>query len=167
MYYITDQDEIKLSDFYIEKALKEAKKSTCRKSQRWAVIVNDWEIIWIGYNKVTLEEICNPCIRGSIKDNSRVELCSAFHAEQTAIIDALKKWYNLCWSRMYHIAMKKWEVLKNSWQPSCTICSRMILESGIKEFVLKFENWYWVYSAHELNKLSFEYCVSKFAAIAQ
>jgi len=155
MRYVTDEKEIEEIKKYMEIAAEEAKKSTCKKSQRGAVIVKDGKIIGKGYNKVTIEDLCNPCIRENINDNSRVELCSAIHAEQMAIIDAVKSGESLEGSRMYHIKLKNGEP-KPSGKPSCTVCSRMLYVAGI-ELVLWHEDGYAIYTPEELNRLSFEY----------
>ncbi len=87
MHYLKGQ-ELEEAERFMEEAAKEAEKSLCKKSKRGTVIVKDGEIIGRGHNQVTLDEYCNPCIREDIHDNSRVELCSAIHAEQAALMDA-------------------------------------------------------------------------------
>jgi len=159
MRYLID-NAAKEAEEYMKIAAKYAKNSTCRKSQRGAIIVKDGKIVGKGYNKVTIEELCDPCIREEIKDNSRVELCSAIHAEQMAIIDAVNKGESLDGSRMYHIKVKNGEMRKSG-KPSCTICSREILESGIAEFVLWHKEGYTLYDSKELNELSFKYFLEK------
>lgn len=153
-------DEVGEAERYMNIAVEYAKKSNCKKSQRGAIIVKDGEIIGTGYNKITIEKLCDPCIRENIKDNSRVELCSALHAEQAAILDALKKDKILEGSRMYHIKVKD-GLMKTSEDVSCTVCSRIILESGISEFVLLHKSGFVVYNARELNELSFKYFLDK------
>ncbi len=153
MYYITNEKEIEETKKYMELAAKEAKKSTCKKSQRGVLIVRGGVLLSKGYNKPTLPELCNPCIRENIKDNSCVELCSAIHAEQMALLEVnnglLKD------ARMYHIKVKDGK-MKPSGDPSCTVCSRMVYEAGI-EFVLWHEKGYAVYGPEEFNKISFDY----------
>ncbi|MDP3955611.1 MAG: deaminase [bacterium] len=153
MKYITDKKELEETEYYMKLAEKEAKKSTCRKSQRGAIIVKDGKVIGKGYNKVTLEKLCNPCIREKIRDNSRVELCSAIHAEQMAMIDAVNSGQTLKEARMYHTKVKKGEVVPCN-DLSCTVCSRMIYEAGI-DFVLWHSKGYALYDPEELNRLSF------------
>ncbi len=155
MEYIKAHEEVEKTKYFMEKAAEEARKSTCKKSQRGAVIVRDSKIIGLGHNKPLLEEFCNPCIREDIKDNSRVELCSAIHAEQMAILDAIKKGNLLGGSRMYHVKVKNGE-MRPSGKPSCTVCSRIIDFAGI-EFVLWHKEGYALYSPAEFNMLSFYY----------
>ncbi len=155
MRYLSESEAEEARKFIREAAL-EAEKSTCRKSKRGVVIVKEGRIIGRGYNKVTIEGLCDPCIRRDILDHSRVELCSAVHAEQVAILDALNEGNNLKGSRMYHIRVKNKEI-KTSGEPSCTVCSRIVLESGIKEFVLMQQKGFALYDSKEFNELSFNY----------
>ena len=159
MRYPTGKDEIEKIKNYMRLAAGEAKKSTCKKSQRGAIIVKDNEIIGRGYNKVTLDSLCNPCIREDIKDNNKVELCYAIHAEQMAIIDAInnkaKTGRFLNGSRMYNIKLKNGEMIPSG-EPSCTVCSRMIYVAGI-EVVLWTENGFAIYEPREFNEASFRY----------
>lgn len=159
MIYL-EGDEIKEAEKYVKIAAECAKLSTCKKSQRGAVIVKEGFVVGLGYNKATIEELCDPCIREQIKDNSRVELCSAIHAEQMAIMDAAKGNSFLKGSRMYHIKVKDGE-MRQSGKPSCTVCSRLILESGVAEVVSWHKEGYALYSSKEFNELSFRYFLEK------
>jgi len=155
MRYLTEE-ESKQAKEHILAAAEEAKKSTCKKSQRGTVIIKNGEIIGRGHNKVTIEKLCNPCIREGIKDNSRVELCPALHAEQIAIFDALRKGKDLEGSRIFHIKVKDGRIMPSE-DVSCTVCSRLVLEAGIGEFVLLDKNGLALYSTEEFNRKSFEY----------
>ena len=155
MRYLTEEESKQAEKFILE-AVKEAEKSRCKKSKRGVVIVKDGDIIGRGHNKVTIEKFCNPCIRENIKDNSKVELCSALHAEQVAILDAFKHGKNLEGSRMFHIKVKNGDIMPSE-DISCTVCSRIILEAGISEFVLFHKNGFGLYSAEEFNEKSFEF----------
>lgn len=151
-----NEEEAKEAEEFIKVAAKEAEKSTCKKSKRGAVIVKNKEIIGKGFNKVTLEKFCDPCIRENIRDNSRAELCSALHAEQVAILDALKKGKSLEGSRMFHVKVKDGEI-RPSEDVSCTVCSRLVLEAGISEFVLLNKKGFVLFDSKEFNEKSFEY----------
>jgi dCMP deaminase len=155
MRYLTGE-EAKEAEKYMLVAAEEAKKSTCKKSQRGDVIVKNGEVIGKGFNKVTIENLCNPCVRENIRDNSKVELCSAIHAEQLAIIDALRNGKNLEGSRMFHIKVKDGKMMFSE-DTSCTVCSKIVLESGIGEFVLLQNKGFALFTSEEFNRKSFEY----------
>lgn len=166
MKFIKDEKEIKKTQLYLRMAADMATSSTCKKTQRGVVIVSNGKVIGEGYNKVTIEECCRPCIREDIGDNSRVELCSAVHAEQMAILNALLNGHSLDGSVMYHVKLKNGE-MRPSGKPSCTVCSRILdtirllrPEARIK-FVLWHKGGYAIYEPDELNKLSFEYFLKK------
>lgn len=159
MRYITEEPELKRTRQYVFEAAEEARKSACRKSQRGAVLVKGDEILGRGHNRVTLEELCKPCIREGIRDNSMVELCSAVHAEQMAIIDAAGKGEALDGSVIYHIKVKNGG-MRSSGPPSCTVCSRMLYAAGIA-LVLLHDEGYAFYGPQELNELSFGYFKEK------
>lgn len=156
MKYIENLIKLKEAEHFLELAAQQAKKSTCKKSQRGAIIVKDEKILGMGYNKLIGRDECNPCIREDIKDNSRAELCYAVHAEQEAIFDALEKHNDLKGSRIYHIKVKDGK-MEPSEDISCTFCSRIVLRIGISEFVLLQKKGIAVYDTEEFNKLSFDY----------
>lgn len=155
MRFLEGEEKEEAMKFILE-AAEEAKKSTCKKSHRGVVIVKNGEIIGRGRNNTTIEKYCNPCIRENIRDKGNVELCAAYHAEQDAIIDALEKGRKLNGSRMYHVKVKNGEI-KTSGEPSCTVCSRLVVRSKIGEFVLLHDKGVAVYDSKEFNEKSFEY----------
>jgi dCMP deaminase len=155
MRYATPS-EVKDIEVYVRAAEHEARKSTCKKSQRGAVIFKGWEILGIGCNTPTYYEgTCNPCVREKIKDDTRYENCSAIHAEEMAIIDSGKQGKKIEGSTMLHVKLKNG---KNEacGKPSCTECSKMVLMSGIKEFIMREEGGYAIYPSEEFNRLSFD-----------
>jgi len=154
MRYINNSIEFAKAEDAIWIAAIEAAKSTCKKSQRGVVIIDKHdEIIGVGYNKPTDERSCELCLDGKININKK-ELCSAIHAEQMALLnsdrDKLKN------SRMYHIETKDKEPIYSE-EPSCTLCSRLLVFSGIKEFVLYKKEGFVIYNTGEFNKLSYDY----------
>jgi deoxycytidylate deaminase len=153
MRYLTGA-ELEKAKKYLAEAAEEAKKSTCIKSKRGVVIARDGVIIGRGHNQVTIDDFCNPCIREDIKDNSKVELCSAAHAEYVGIVDALRKVSSLKGFVMYHIKVKDGE-MRPSGKPSCTTCSREIVIAEISAVVIWHLEGYAIYRAKEFNELSY------------
>ena len=110
-----------------------AEWSSCYQSNRHvgAVIVRDKRILTTGYNGAP-SGIESCAERGvslrrerNIASGTMQEVCYAVHAEQNAIIQAAKLGVSLEGSVMYV-----------THQP-CVICTRMILNSGIKRVVYK------------------------------
>ena len=80
------------------------------------------------------------------------------HAEQRAIMDAMKRNpEELHGSRIYFIRLSEDGRIAKSGKPYCTICSKMSLDSGIKEFVLLHDDGICVYDTEEYNALSYQY----------
>lgn len=152
---ILSEEELEETKAYLEEAAKEARKSKCVKSQRGAILVKNGKIIGRGHNQITLPDLCNPCIREKIRDNSRAELCAAIHAEQKAIIDAAQNGESILSATLYHIKLKNGTPVPSG-APSCTVCSRIICAARLK-FVLWHKDGYVIYEPDEFNKLSFEY----------
>jgi hypothetical protein len=60
-------------------------------------------------------------------------------------------------SRLYFARIDNEENLKFSWDPYCTICSKMSLDAWISEFVLYKKEGVCVYETWEYNDLSYKY----------
>jgi len=118
-------------EYFMEMAMLTAKRSTCMRRNVGAVIVQDKHIIATGYNGAPkgiphCEEI-GGCLREkmNIPSGERHELCRALHAEQNAIIQAATLAQSIEGASIY---------ITN--QP-CVICSKMIINAGIKRIVVK------------------------------
>ena len=143
---IIDPQELEQTLKYMDIAAHVARQSRCLKSQRGVVIVKNDKIISTGYNKPQKQKY-GCCLRETIKDNSRVELCNAVHAEDMAIGYADNSKSQLRGARMYHIKVKNGKPMPSG-KPSCTMCSKMIQEMGL-EFVLWHEHGYVLYEPEE------------------
>ncbi len=118
---------------FMEMAQFVATWSSCYKENRHvgAVIVRDKRILTTGYNgapsgvKSCVER--GECIRVKlgIPSGTRQEVCYAVHAEQNAICQAAKLGLALEGATLYC-----------THQP-CTICARLIINSGIKKVIYK------------------------------
>lgn len=105
--------------------------SSCYKVDRHvgAVIVKDKRILTTGYNGASSGiESCadkKTCLRVdlNIASGTRHELCYAVHAEQNAIIQAAKLGVSVDGATLYCT------------HKPCTICAKMIINSGIKRIV--------------------------------
>ena len=96
-----------------------------------AVIVKDKRILATGYNGAPSGVISckekGECLRKklNIPSGTRQETCYAVHAEQNAICQAAKMGFSVEGATIYV-----------THQP-CTICTKMIINSGIKKVVYK------------------------------
>ncbi len=118
-------------EYFMEMAFLTAKRSTCLSRQVGAIIVKDKHIIATGYNGAPrgmkhCDEL-GGCLRKqlNVPSGQRHELCRALHAEQNAIIQAATLGQSIEGATIYI-----------THQP-CSICSKMIINAGIKRIVVK------------------------------
>ena len=159
MKHLSDTDEI-IALKYLDKAIILAEKATCKRSKCGSVIVKSGKIIGGGFNSPPKDykeqERCS-CSKDLYHKKVTDKTCCV-HAEQRAIMDALKKNPDkLPGSRLYFIRIDKDGVPSDAGEPYCTICSKMALDVGISEFVLRHNKRLCVYETKEYNTLSFQY----------
>jgi dCMP deaminase len=105
-----------------------AKRSTCLRRQVGAVLVKDKNILATGYNGApsgVAHCLDVGCLREQLQvpSGERHELCRGLHGEQNAIIQAAKHGTSIEGATLYSTTMP------------CIICSKMIINSGIKRIV--------------------------------
>jgi len=115
-------------EYFMDIAKLVARRSTCLRRQVGAVVVKDKNILATGYNGTPSGIThCSEtgCLREQLKipSGERHELCRGLHAEQNVIVQAAKHGINIEGATLY---------CTNS---PCIICSKMIINSGIKEIV--------------------------------
>ena len=120
------------NDYFLDMAKTCSSRSNCLRAQVGAVVVGqDKKIKATGYNGTPSGvESCyerGECyrIKNNIPSGTCYETCRSIHAEQNAIIQAAKLGISLEGATMYV-----------THQP-CVICTRMILNSGIKTVIYK------------------------------
>ena len=143
---------------FMKKSADLALKSSCFRSKCGSVIIKENEVIGEGFNSPPLNKKLESCLKDSLPDNFKSDKSCCVHAEQRAIMDALKNNSDkLIGSRLYFIRLDAEGKMSKAGLPWCTICSKMALDCGISEFVLWHDNGITVYDTEEYNKLSFEY----------
>ena len=143
-------DERKKAQHWLDDAVQEALKSRCEKSKRGVIIVKNNFVLGRGCNNPPADMPCVPDVCKPV--------CGRYcvHAEQNAIIDALNKGFYLKDSQMYHVRMKE-GVVVDSREPCCIDCSKLVLQLGIAEFVMKTEVGMCAYGAQEFHDASLAY----------
>lgn len=145
---------------YIIKAAEIALSASCERDHCGSLIVKNNEIIGVGFNSPPQnKEEQRRCSYPNILYHKKVkDKTCCVHAEQRAIIDALKnnpdKIIN---SRLYFIRLDEQGKPSYAGKPYCTICSKMALDVRIEEFVLWHKEGVCVYKTDEYNLLSFQY----------
>ncbi len=145
---------------FLEKAVEFAGWSKCERKKCGAVIVKNGKVIGYGFNSPpgNLESQRRCSYSKADYDPKVTDKTCCVHAEQRAVMDALKKNSNfISGSRLYFISLDD-EGNKNfAGKPYCTICSKMVLDSGVKEFILWHEEGITVYNTEDYNDRSFAY----------
>jgi deoxycytidylate deaminase len=148
------------SNKFFEEAATIAKQATCQRSKCGAIIVKDKEIIGRGFNSPAKDsESQRRCyLEKSSYDKKVTDKTCCIHAEQRAMFDALKNnTEKLVESELYFIRLDENNNPSFSGKPYCTICSKMALDLGIKNFILLHEEGPTSYDTEEYNKISYEY----------
>ncbi|MGV8152001.1 MAG: hypothetical protein ACP5OG_02895 [Candidatus Nanoarchaeia archaeon] len=146
--------------YFMLEAAKIAEKSLCMRSKCGSVIVKENNIIGRGFNSPPKnKKDIERCLKPSSSYNEKVtDKTCCIHAEERAIIDALRNNANeLIDSALYFIRLGKEGEITFAKNPYCTICSKLSLDVGIKDFVLWHEHGIVAYNTEEYNNLSFNY----------
>ena len=152
--------EEKHGELFIGECIKQAALSTCQRARCGSVIVSSESIIGRGYNSPPgNKESQRKCTcKKEDYDKKVTDKTCCIHAEQRAIIDALKNHpEKIKNSTIYFARIDKDNKLIFSGAPYCTICSKLALDVGITEFVLGHEQGITVYSTEEYNEISYEF----------
>lgn len=146
-YYQTLPDNrVSKKDYYLSIAKEVATRGTCLRRNYGAVIVKNDEIISTGYTGAPRGRAnCNAigrCIRQEKKvpSGERYEICRSVHAEMNAVISASRK--DMIGATLY---LYGWDVENNCEKKNpkpCTLCERMIINSGITKVVTPYETIY-------------------------
>lgn len=154
--------EAKQAAQWFEEARKVALQSMCLRAKCGTVIVRIFgaeEIIASGYNAPPrgCEENARCLRKHEILPGFKSDRTCCIHAEQQAIMRAMSREDVLPYCRLYFVRLNDEGQIKPSGKPYCTICSKMALHSGIREFSLIHKEGIAVYNTKEYNDLSFQY----------
>lgn len=149
---------ISKDDYYLDIAIAVSKRSTCLKRHYGCVIVKDDIIIATGYNGSPRgEENCcdrGTCKRADAARYSNYESCDSVHAEQNALIAT--DYIKLSGATVY-LACEEYKLNKEKsiiWGEEiiefcedinpvpCSICMRMLKNTGISRIVNRKGNIY-------------------------
>ncbi len=128
-------------NYYLDIAETVIERGTCLRRNFGAIVVKNDEIVSTGYTGAPRgrKNCCNigTCIREklSIPRGERYELCRSVHAEANCIISAPRQ--EMIDATLYLVGkeMSTGELVPNA--SSCSMCKRMIINSGIKEVIIR------------------------------
>ena len=128
-------------NYYLDIAETVASRGTCLRNNYGSVIVKNDEVISTGYTgsprgRINCTDL-KKCMRKehNTPSGSGYELCRSVHSEQNAIISASRE--KMIDSTLYLVGINKRTnkyVLDNE---PCTLCKRMIINSGVKTVVMR------------------------------
>jgi pyrimidine deaminase RibD-like protein len=152
-----------LIEQYIDEAKELAHQATCQRAKCGAVIVKAGEIIGRGFNSPPgndeKERRCE--IKKNEYDIKVTDKTCCMHAEQRAVMDALHhhpdqlEGSKLYFARYYPDGEQR--VMGGKIQLYCTVCTKMMYDVGVAEFVLPHQNGICVYPKDEYLDQSFKY----------
>ncbi len=150
----------------MDEAARVAKQATCTRARCGSVIVSDGQVIGSGFNSPPGDdEGQRRCVvPKDTYDKKVTDKTCCVHAEQRAVMSALRNRPDrVAGSIMYFIRLDGEGNVRASsslHKPYCTICSKMVLDAGIAQFVLMQEEGLCSYETGEYNKISFSYANS-------
>ncbi len=151
-----DAREGELALFFFREAIKVAEQSPCLRSKCGSVVVSGGEIIGRGFNSPPGNVVLEKCLKDALPDDFKSDKTCCVHAEQRAIMEAFSlNSGKIKGSSIYFIRLDLENKVITAGKPYCTICSKMALDSGIKEFLLWHEKGIRVYDTFEYNEISF------------
>ncbi|MBE7052888.1 MAG: cytidine deaminase [Ruminococcaceae bacterium] len=131
-------------NYYLDIAETVLKRGTCLRRNYGSIIVKNDEIISTGYTGAPRgRKNCIDlgfCMREklNIPRGERYEMCRSVHSEANAIINAPRS--EMIGATLYLVGVdaKTGELVKDA--TSCAMCKRMIINSGIKEVIIRKTN---------------------------
>lgn len=128
-------------NYYLDIAETIAERGTCLRNNYGSVIVKNDEIISTGYSGAPRgRKNCidlGYCVRKKYTELSGAgyELCRSVHSEQNAIISANRR--DMMGTTLYLVGVNKRNGQYVTDNYPCTLCKRMIINSGIKTVVMR------------------------------
>ncbi len=128
-------------NYYLDIAETVIERGTCLRRNFGAIVVKNDEIVSTGYTGAPRgrANCCNTgvCIRQelNVPRGERYELCRSVHAEANCIISASRQ--EMIDATMYLAGkeVKTGELIPDA--SSCSMCKRLIINSGIKEVIIR------------------------------
>ena len=128
-------------NYYLDIAETVVERGTCLRRNFGAIIVKNDEIISTGYVGAPRGRK-NCCDLGycmseelNIPRGERYELCRSVHAEQNTIISASRR--DMIDSTLYLVGINYKDKTYVENANPCALCKRMIINSGIKEIIIR------------------------------
>jgi deoxycytidylate deaminase len=144
---------------WLDRCAEAAKKSNCERARCGSVIVKEGELLSEGFNSPPRNDAAlRTCLNEyEIPAGFRHDRTCCIHAEQRAIQNALKEGRDPKGGSIYFAAIDEKGDKIMATDMKCTICSRAVLDAGIKEFIFYSAEGIRVYDPAEVDRLSYEF----------
>jgi deoxycytidylate deaminase len=148
------------AEHWMQAAAQVATGALCSRARCGSVIVKNNKIIGSGFNAPPLNQVesqrCH--IPKSTTGKPGYDQTCCLHAEWRAIMDALKnEGVDLLDADLYFARIDTDGNITPCGPVVCTVCSRLALDAGIKQFYVKNSRGIKTYSTSEYNNLAYEY----------
>ena len=134
-------DRVDKTNYYLNIAEAVSERGTCLRNNYGSVIVKNDEIISTGYTGAPRgRKNCLDlgfCRRKekNMPSGAGYELCRSVHSEQNAIISAKRR--DMIGATLYLVGINKRNGNYIDDNEPCTLCKRMIINSGIEKVVMR------------------------------
>ena len=134
-------ERVDKTNYYLDIAETIAERGTCLRNNYGSVIVKNDEIISTGYSGAPRgRKNCinlGYCVRKKYTELSGAgyELCRSVHSEKNAIISANRR--DMMGATLYLVGVNKRNGQYVTDNYPCTLCKRMIINSGIETVVMR------------------------------
>lgn len=134
-------DRVDKINYYLDIAEAVSERGTCLRNNYGSVIVKNDEIISTGYTGAPRgRKNCldlGTCRRkeNNTPSGAGYEYCRSVHSEQNAIISASRK--DMIGATLYLVGINKRNGEYIADNKPCTLCKRMIINSGIEKVVMR------------------------------
>ncbi len=149
-------NEAQQVEHFFRLAAEVAKRAKCLRAKCGSVVIKEGIVIGEGYNSLPGDETPEKCFKEELPLDFISDRTCCIHAEDRAVRDALAKYPDkVKGACIYFIRLDDTGKIAKAGKPYCTMCSKMTLDAGLKEFALWQEEGIKIYDTKEYNELSF------------
>jgi deoxycytidylate deaminase len=157
---VLEGDEERLGEEHMQRAIVQARNATCARRHCGAVVVKDGVVLGEGFNSPAGgDRSVVRCQYDKTQYHPKVtDKTCCMHAEVRAMLMALRQYpEKVPGATLFFVSVDALGEKQFSRNPYCTVCSKLALDVGLKEFVLWHRSGITAYNTAEYNELSYAY----------
>ena len=134
-------DRVDKINYYLNIAQTVAERGTCLRNNYGSIIVKNDEIISTGYSgaprgrKNCLDLGVCQRQKSDMPSGKGYDKCRSVHSEQNAMLSAARK--DMIGATLYLVGINQRNNEYVTYNEPCTFCKRMLINSGIKEVIMR------------------------------